>query len=144
LSQTNFDPRGFLSLAKELAVRTEESALRTAMSRAYYSTYLRHRSAVARHFRIDPEDVKHYSLYEHGNLKAPGVVDQLCLVFKNPMLQQLADSLYQKRIAADYKPTNPAVTRQKSKGQPSVLPITKRTAMDSILEAEKISALTGL
>jgi len=85
-----FDGRDFLTLAEELATRTaDESAMRTAVSRAYYAAFLVARGAM----RPGDVGVKHKQLW--GSLRdAPER--------ERRVIAETGNRLYRQREEADY------------------------------------------
>jgi len=92
----SFDWLEYFTLAEELANRTDEASLRTAISRAYYSIYhLALARAKANNFAALPGEGTHAQLWRLFT-KSP---EPDCM-----KLGQMAERLKDKRVRADYDP----------------------------------------
>lgn len=136
----SFAASAFLDVARALTRKDSSQAeLRTAIGRAYYAVFLGHVELVAKAIGVPFQDMKHQP---HTDSKTgayfPGFITEVGKAFKEPMLQWLADSLYDKRVAADYRPTNPALTRQ----HPTGFYINERSAQECIDAAQQFFKLT--
>jgi uncharacterized protein (UPF0332 family) len=89
-----FDWSEYLKLAEELAKRTENSALRTAMSRAYYYVYhLALDRALANGFQVKRSEGTHIQVWKTFS----GSPEPACR-----KLAEIAGRLKEKRERADY------------------------------------------
>jgi hypothetical protein len=113
-----FDWPDFLTLADELAKRTEESCLRTAISRAYYYAYhLGRQRIIDNEFQIVPGGDSHKQVWE----KFEGSPDWEC-----KKLALLAGLLKDKRQRADYDKVFPRIVDE----FPTVLDMARKFATD--------------
>ena len=91
-----FDWSTYLTLAEELAKRTDEASLRSAVSRTYYSVYhLALARAVANNFTTLSGEGKHAQLWRLFTTSP----EPDCM-----KLGQIAERLKEKRVRADYEP----------------------------------------
>ena len=91
-----FEWSGYLTLAEELAKRTDEASLRSALSRAYYFVYhLALQRAEANNFKSAPGEGTHTQLWRLFK----GSPEPACL-----KLALIAERLKEKRERADYSP----------------------------------------
>jgi uncharacterized protein (UPF0332 family) len=96
-----FDWSGYLTLAGELAERSDEASLRSALSRAYYYVY---------HLALLRAQTNGFTFTE-GGMHAQlwrtysGSPDAACT-----KLGQIADRLREKRTRADYEDLYPRIT----------------------------------
>jgi hypothetical protein len=136
IETTPFDGRAFLDVAKDLAHDdATEAQVRTAIGRAYYAVFLAHAEEISKDLGIHPHALKHHT-YEDRH----GLINEIGRVYNKPILNQYAEKLYQWRIAADYRPTNPAHSRQAPNDS---FFITAAEAKDLIRLAESIFTATG-
>lgn len=102
--------------------------------------FLAHVEDVAQTAGIDPHDLKHYSHGGPGHPNhQPGLIDYISKTYGDELLQDLAQSLYERRICADYRVENPARMRQGNKS----MPIDANTTATALAEASEIFRRTG-
>lgn len=113
-----FDWPDFLTLADELGQRTEESCLRTAISRVYYYAYhLGRQRIIDNQFDIFPGGDSHKQVWE----KFEGSPELEC-----KKLALLAGQLKDKRQRADYDRVFPRIADE----FPTVLDMARKFATD--------------
>jgi len=97
MPDSHFDWIEYLKLAQELATRTEESFLRTSLSRAYYYVFhLAMDRATKNGFTLIRGEASHYQLWRLYNSNP----EPQCV-----KLAQIAQRLKEKRERADYNPS---------------------------------------
>lgn len=93
----SFDWSHYFKIAKELASRSDEAAIRSAMSRAYYYIYhLALERAQSNGFAAVPGESSHKQLWRIYSASSEPSCQQLA---------QIADRLKEKRERADYRST---------------------------------------
>lgn len=122
----NFDPRQFLALADRLATSKDEAELRVSLGRAYYGIFLAWRGPVAAQLHKHAHDLSHSEFR-----------DCISQRHRDPLAGHLVWSLWERRICADYRDTNPAQARQRSMR----LTIDSSAATKSVQEAKLLDNL---